>query len=121
MENEDRVSEILFSLVLVTYAVIAVIYVYHEFIIRVIVNFLLLGIFALLYVPPSFFPAYSLIDTYASISIAATIVNSVLQKNPYVNKKIHILSLFMLIFSESRGYATGASAQSGRWLFAGCR
>lgn len=44
MENEDRVSEILFSLVLVTYAVIAVIYVYHEFIIRVIVNFLLLGI-----------------------------------------------------------------------------
>ena len=44
MENKDRVSEILFSLVLVTYAVIAVIYVYHEFIIRVIVNFLLLGI-----------------------------------------------------------------------------
>lgn len=44
MENKDRVSEILFSLVLVTYAVIAVIYVYHEFIIRVIVNFLLFGI-----------------------------------------------------------------------------
>lgn len=44
METKDRVSVKLFSLVLVTYAVIAVIYVYHEFIIRVIVNFLLLGI-----------------------------------------------------------------------------
>ena len=44
METKDSVSEILLSLVLVIYAVIAVIYIYHEFIIRVIVNFVLLGV-----------------------------------------------------------------------------
>lgn len=44
MKTKDSVSEKLFSLMLVTYVVIAIIYAYHEFLIRVIVNFLLLGI-----------------------------------------------------------------------------